>query len=49
MISAEGVRRKVLARFPYSLLYLEGPDRIRIVAVMTLFPDHVHQVPARNH
>ncbi len=34
MISAQGVRRKVLARFPYSLLYLEGPDYIRIVAVM---------------
>jgi toxin ParE1/3/4 len=34
VISAEGVRRKVLARFPYSLLYLAGPDRIRVVAVM---------------
>lgn len=34
VISAEGVRRKVLARFPYSLLYLVEPERIRIVTVM---------------
>lgn len=34
VISAEGVRRKGLARFPYSLLYLVEPERIRIVTVM---------------
>lgn len=34
VISAEGVRRKVLARFPYSLLYLVEPEHIRIVTVM---------------
>lgn len=34
VISAEGVRRKVLARFPYSLLYLVEPGRLRIMAVM---------------
>jgi plasmid stabilization system protein ParE len=34
VISAEGVRRKVLARFPYSLLYCVEPERIRIVTVM---------------
>jgi len=34
VISVGGVRRKVLARFPFSLLYLVEPGRIRIVAVM---------------
>ena len=34
VISAGGVRRKVLARFPYSLLYITEPGRIRIVALM---------------
>ncbi len=27
------VRRKLLARFPYSLLYVIEPDRIRVLAV----------------
>jgi toxin ParE1/3/4 len=34
VISGGGVRRKVLARFPYSLLYLVEPKLIRIVGVM---------------
>lgn len=29
-----GTRRAVLRRFPYALVYLDHPDRIRIVAVM---------------
>jgi len=29
----EGVRRKLFQRFPYSLLYADEPDRIRILAV----------------
>ena len=28
-----GLRRKVLQRFPYSLIYAVEPDRIRIVAI----------------
>lgn len=29
-----GVRRKVVRRFPYSVLYAVRPDHIRVVAVM---------------
>jgi plasmid stabilization system protein ParE len=27
------IRRKILVRFPYSILYVNEPDRIRIVAI----------------
>lgn len=30
---SDNLRRKVLLRFPYSLIYAEEPDRIRVLAV----------------
>ena len=36
---AEGVRRRLLRRFPFGLLYTIKPDRIRILAVMHLKRD----------
>jgi toxin ParE1/3/4 len=32
-IIAEDVRRKVLRKFPYSIMYAIKPDRIRILAI----------------
>jgi toxin ParE1/3/4 len=34
LVRPKGVRRKLLQRFPYSLVYAIEPDRIRILAVM---------------
>ena len=33
VVRPKGLRRKVLQRFPYSLIYAVEPDRIRIVAI----------------
>jgi plasmid stabilization system protein ParE len=36
-----GVRRKLLARFPYGIVFVEGADVVRVISVM-----HGHQQPA---
>jgi len=36
-----GVRRKLLARFPYSVVFVEGDEAVRIISVM-----HGHRRPA---
>lgn len=36
-----GVRRKLLARFPYAIVFVEGDSFVRVIAVM-----HGHRRPA---
>lgn len=39
--SEMGVRRKLLSRFPYAIIFIESSDRVRIISVM-----HGHRQPA---
>jgi hypothetical protein len=35
-----GIRRKMLLKFPYAVLYHDGPDEITVVAIA-----HLHRLP----